>query len=339
MVLFTSQGFSEHPEVVRLIVAHWLIAVLPVAMLGLPSTAKQGLPSVLAGLLAIILASLPGVPLMLIQRLEELRQVHEVHAPMIDLDVVVASLLHPPGVKGQFRGTSLVKGHSVLEWHLRVVGAMNDEYRGMCTLDLHDILEHIEPEGGLDIMDHTEATLQGTMQDDATNIGPRGQINRGHAAHRLPVADDLLFGNAAVVREVVVRSIHISKEVCLARHSRTLAVAAVLVGKDIDRELGAKLLQVVEHDPDVRAIAVAEEDCPGGVNTAEVEAKDDIATTRVHPDGVHHDALRAEVRQWCQSIVSLDKEDLLLLSDVVARRLRREEGHLVHDASHKARNE
>mmetsp|Transcript_132908 Transcript_132908/g.331589 ORF Transcript_132908/g.331589 Transcript_132908/m.331589 type:complete len:211 (+) Transcript_132908:514-1146(+) len=188
-------------------------------------------------------------------------------------------------------------------------------------------------------MDDPETALHGTVEDHPTACCSGCQINGGHTANGLPVANHLVVWNIAVVREVVVGCFHVSVQIFLSRCSGALAVAAVFVGEDVDLQPRAQVPQVMEHDADVGAVPVAEEQRSGGLCSPEVEAEDDVATARPHSDGIDCDALCCEIRQGREAIICLDQEDLLLLRDVVARRTRREECHLVHQPSHEARHQ
>mmetsp|Transcript_57220 Transcript_57220/g.167996 ORF Transcript_57220/g.167996 Transcript_57220/m.167996 type:complete len:245 (+) Transcript_57220:368-1102(+) len=203
-------------------------------------------------------------------------------------------------------------------------------------LDLCGVLEDIEPVHGLHVVDDAEAALQRAVEDYATNTIPGGEVESRHAADRLPVAHDLLLGDVAVVRQVAVGRLNVAVQVRLARHTGALTVAAVLVREDVRVQLRAHLLQVMEHDPDVRAVPVAEEHGPVGIGAVEVEPEDDVAAARPHPHGVDHDALAGQIWKGGEAIVVLYEEDLLLLRHVVARWSRREEGELVHNSRDKA---
>mmetsp|Transcript_45463 Transcript_45463/g.117601 ORF Transcript_45463/g.117601 Transcript_45463/m.117601 type:complete len:205 (+) Transcript_45463:227-841(+) len=204
----------------------------------------------------------------------------------------MASLFHPPGLVRHLCGAGLVQGLAVLERDLRVVGAVYDQYRRLHGLDLRLVLEDVEPVHVLHIVDHPKPALQRAVQDDAAQAVLRSEVQRRHATYGLSVADDLLLRDAAIVREVAVSRLDITVEVCLAWITGALAIAAVFVRKDVDLELGAQLLEVVKHDANVGAVAVAKEQSPRRVCAVEVKAEDDIATASPHPHGVNHDAFR-----------------------------------------------
>mmetsp|Transcript_71987 Transcript_71987/g.188664 ORF Transcript_71987/g.188664 Transcript_71987/m.188664 type:complete len:234 (+) Transcript_71987:412-1113(+) len=217
--------------------------------------------------------------------------------------------------------------------------AVDDEHRRMNLLHSRRVLEDVEPVRRLHFVDDAEPALHGTVQYQPADARPRGQVYRRHTADGLAVADDLVVRDAAVVREVVVRGLDIRVEVGLARHAGALPVPAVLVGEDVDLQPSAHVPQMVEHDPDVRAVTVAEEKRPGGVRAPEVEAEDDVSATRPHTDGVDGDALRGEIGQRREPIVSLDQKDLLLFRHMVAWRSWWEECHLIHHSPNETGNQ
>merc|ERR1719424_1774355 len=122
---------------------------------------------------------------------------------MIDLDVVVSRFLYPPWVEGHLWRTRLVQRNAMFEGHLCVMGAMDNEDGRVRELDLHDILKDIKPESGLHIVDDAQAALQGTVQNGAAKLGPRGQVYHRHASYGLAIGDDLRLRNTAVVGEIM----------------------------------------------------------------------------------------------------------------------------------------
>jgi len=219
------------------------------------------------------------------------------------------------------------------------MGAVDDEHRRMHALDSRDILEDIEPICGLHVADDTEAAFHRTVKDHTTDFRPGCKVYGWNATDGLAIADDLLIRDAAVMREVVIRGFHIGVKVCLRWNSRTFTVPAVLIGKHICLELGAEVPEVVEHNADVCAVTMAEEKCPRGVRSSEVEAEDDIAAASPHPHGVDSDALSRQVWERCEAIVCLDEEHLLFFRHMIAWWPWGEKGDLVDDSSHQARHQ
>mmetsp|Transcript_22437 Transcript_22437/g.63814 ORF Transcript_22437/g.63814 Transcript_22437/m.63814 type:complete len:295 (-) Transcript_22437:199-1083(-) len=210
-------------------------------------------------------------------------------------DVVVAAAAHPARLAAVAGRHALVQALAMVEAHLLIRVAVDDQHRRLHLADAVDVRVDVEAADGPAVIDqHADPGQDRGVQDHAPDR-PRAvarQLARRPAAHGLAVQHDLLRRPRAqpARHQVVVRRVDVGVRVRLGRRPRGRPVAGVVVGQQVHLQPLDQANVPLAHGAAV-GVAVAEQDREPCVRVAEQEAGD-VAAAR----GLQHPDLRVHVR-------------------------------------------